>query len=663
MSSDDQFTSIQWDREDIDKDNNEHDKQHEQEQEQEIKHNHVQETDNNKSSINPITEEDSLDSEQRSDNNITTTAPDESPENDNDNNNNINGDTDDGNNLVDKLESTHLNDDAKGNDEFQESNHINKDSGNSTGSSDQPSDSLLLSTSKQESKSPRESSPRVEQNESATTASPKESSSNAHTSTNPQSRQEQPRSLEENGEQDDTVEAPKGYVDISYYEKYVIKTSVTHPNRDLDAASKPFISYLVTTTTNNPSILKLTKEKKPKDGEEYLSFSVRRRYGDFRYLYESLNNDFPTVMIPPLPSKLNFKYLTGDTFSSEFVHKRLHSLDRFVRFILQHKILSQLSVFHLFVSDSNDWATFSSSLKIKDSGEDSGFVGKVVNEDLITETVMNFLTPSKHKKETNRDILEINDKLKKLYENLLKLDKIFSKLNKKNHELSVDYELFLNQIVKLSTREDEEAIDSNYKIFSQCLTEFSKNWDSLYRFYNESFIVVLKDSGKYIMSLTNLIQLQHNKQIDLQVLHDYLNKTKAELLSLGGNINQGPPPSPHPQSQSSGGIVNNTTQLIKDTLSTSATPHIGSTSSDMRIQKLENKIQELNKEIRRESEFLTELINQIIIEFGNLQNFIKLELKNSMIALCDQNISFYQLLLQKYEELEMILMKRLDDTS
>lgn len=57
------------------------------------------------------------------------------------------------------------------------------------------------------------------------------------------------------------IPQPTGYVDITYYEKYSIKTTVTHPNRDLDTASKPFISYLVTTTTNNPSILKLTKRK------------------------------------------------------------------------------------------------------------------------------------------------------------------------------------------------------------------------------------------------------------------------------------------------------------------------------------------------------------------------------------------------------------------
>ncbi|RCK66845.1 Sorting nexin-4 [Candida viswanathii] len=654
MSSDDQFTSIQWDREDIDN--------HDQHQDD------VDNDTENKTSINPIAEEGSLESDHPSDSKTTTTSAtgDDGEPQDHDTSKD---DTTGSETVADTLEATHLNDDhdsnhnqSQDNDNTKSNNNDNSKAGSSdssNGSAEQPSDSLLLSPTKQEPKSAHEESASGE----PTPAVSPTSSSNNNNQTNEASQLEQQSSQGAGQADEELPPAPKGYVDISYYDKYAIKTSVTHPNRDLDAASKPFISYLVTTTTNNPSILKLTKEKKPKDGEDYLTFSVRRRYGDFRYLYESLSNDFPTVMIPPLPSKLNFKYLTGDTFSSEFVHKRLHSLDRFVRFILQHKILSQLSIFHLFVSDSNDWATFTASLKIKDSGEDSGFVGKVVNEDLITETVMNFLTPSKHKKETNRDILEINDKLKKLYENLLKLDKIFSKLNKKNHELSVDYELFLNQIVKLSTREDEEAIDSNYKIFAQCLTEFSKSWDSLYRFYNETFIVALKDSGKYIMSLTNLIQIQHNKQIDLQVLHDYLNKTKAELLSLGGNINHGPPPSPHPQLQSSGGIVNNTTQLIKDTLSTSATPHIGSTSSDNKIQKLENKIQELNKEIRKESELLTELINQIVVEFGNLQNFIKLELKNSMISLCDQNISFYQLLLQKYEELEMKLMKRLDDNS
>lgn len=51
-------------------------------------------------------------------------------------------------------------------------------------------------------------------------------------------------------------------VDTTLFDKYKIEVSATHPSRDLDASSKPFISYLVTTTTDNPNILKLIKEKK-----------------------------------------------------------------------------------------------------------------------------------------------------------------------------------------------------------------------------------------------------------------------------------------------------------------------------------------------------------------------------------------------------------------
>lgn len=262
-----------------------------------------------------------------------------------------------------------------------------------------------------------------------------------------------------------------------YFEKYQIDTIISDPIRDVDQSSKPFISYLITTTSNNPALIKLTTKKDELD----IKISVRRRYGDFRNLYHCLSNDFPAVLIPPLPSKLNLKYLTGDTFSQEFVHKRLNSLNRFIKFINNHKYLSQLSVYHLFLSDSNDWLSFSKSVKIanindveKEQSFTSSVVNRVVNEELITETVMNFLTPSKHKKETNKEILEISDKLKKMYENLIKLDKIFARLNKKNNDLSVDYNLFLSQIEKLSVINESSnvefvSVNENFKLFSDCL--------------------------------------------------------------------------------------------------------------------------------------------------------------------------------------------------
>ena len=478
---------------------------------------------------------------------------------------------------------------------------------------------------------------------------------------------------------------PKGNIS-EVKERYNIRATVSSPTKGVDEASKPYISYLVETTTDDPSILKLA-DKRPENHQNEATIRVRRRYGDFRLLHHCLTNDHPQVLVPPLPSKLNFKYLTGDTFSSEFVNKRLHSLDRFIKFITLHKVLARLSIFHLFLSDSVDWVTFQNSLKLNKSAIDeqdksnsstitSNVINKVVNEDLLTETLMNFLTPAKHKRETNKEILEISDKLEKLYGNLLKLDKLFSKLNKKNSDLSIDYEQFLQLVTKLLVSQsspqgglDDDEYDGNkgdlagnFKIFASSLLYYLESWSKLQKYIDESFLVSLRDSAKYIISLTNLIELQHNKRIDLQVLQDYLNKARSELNVLEGrNTPSRLPPTPV-QTQRSTGIVNNTTQLIKDTLSTSATSHIGSSSHENKVTKLKDRIHQLEHEIEFQALIVLELTNRIICdEYPNWDNFNKVQLKESMLGLCDQQIDFYNGLVDHWNDVEHTLSKRLEE--
>lgn len=476
------------------------------------------------------------------------------------------------------------------------------------------------------------------------------------------------------------------------FEKYTIDLRVSHPISDRDANAKQYISYLITTTTDHPLVRELSSVKPEKDALS-VTVKIRRRYGDFRFLHNCLVNDFPQSLVPPLPPKLNFKYLTGDTFSTAFVHKRLHSLDTFIRFICQHRYLSQLSVFHYFISDSSEWSTFTKNLSVSknsapEDAESGGFLGKVVNEDLLTETVMNYFTSSKHKRETNKDILEISDKLKKLYENLIKLDKIFSKLNRKHSDLKLDYEQFSLQINKLATIQnvttqanenlkvdpnmslnsipsENPVFQNNFKVFSDSLLFFSEHWSSLHRYVDESFLVSLKDCAKYIIRFTELIELQHNKKIDLQVLQDYLAKARTDLASLGGHTggNHGPGPTPVMVSQQRG-IVNNTTQLIKDTISTSATPHIGSTHSDSKKQKLQQRVNQLESEIKSQTQLVNHLTNRIINEeYPNWDRFNKRLLKKSMVDLCDQEIDFYKKLVDNWGDVESKLIDRLEELS
>lgn len=501
--------------------------------------------------------------------------------------------------------------------------------------------------------------------------------------------------------------------------KYKLRLEVSTPISDKDPNGKLFMSYLIVTETNHPDVIKLLQNQKKEEAAESTKetepplfvMKVRRRYRDFRFLSACLTNDFPQLLVPPLPPKLNFKYLTGDTFSKAFVHKRLVSLARFVNFICEHKILSQLAVFHYFLSDSSEWSTFTKNLKISKSGnfgsaDDASanaaggtanaeplLVGKVVNEELLTETVMNFFTSSKHKRETNKDILEISDKLKKLYENLVKLDKIFTRLNKKNSDLKTDYEQFLVQVSRLAavqvstTRANDNgnmdpnasfitgasfdgssAYAANCKVFSESLLFFSERWSQLHQYIDEAFLVSLKDCAKYIIKFSDLIELQHNKKIDLQVLQDYLVKARGELAALGGTTaslqsQYGPSPALIGNSRNSG-IVNNTTQLIKDTLSTSATAHIGSSQSDSKKHKLEQKILNLEAEISSQTKVVNAVTNQIINEeYPNWDRYNKKQLKQSMMELCDEEISFYKDLLENWKTAELKLVERLDDLS
>lgn len=545
-----------------------------------------------------------------------------------------------------------------------------------------PTNSLLLAQEHPTEPVTTEHQPETDTNE-GTEAPSAVTESAADTSKVPEPTSLEPTAQPEPGQA--PPEAPPTYTENldqkrmeEQFSKYSIDLQVSNPISDRDSNSKSYISYLVTTTTNHPAVKKLAAS----DAEGAITVKLRRRYGDFRFLHNCLVNDFPQLFVPPLPPKLNFKYLTGDTFSTSFVHKRLHSLNRFTTFISQHKLLLQLSVFHYFISDSAEWATFTKNLKIA-KGEDESVVGKVVNEELLTETVMNFFTSLKHKRETNKDILEISDKLKKLYENLLKLDKIFSKLNRKNSDLRTDYEHFLVQINRLASVHSAtaqandggqvdpnrslasvDALDyvNNFKVFSESLLYFLEHWSDLHHYIDESFLVSLKDCAKYIVRFTDLIELQHNKKIDLQVLQDYLVKARNDLVSIGGGSTNAPPPNPVMIGQSSGGLVNNTTQLIKDTLSTSATAHIGSSQTDNKKLRLEQKIQLLEQEIAAQTQMVNQLTSRIINEeYPNWDRFNKKQLKQSMVELCDQEISFYKGLVENWTDVELKLMKRLDE--
>ncbi|KAM9082627.1 sorting nexin-30 isoform 3-T5 [Megaptera novaeangliae] len=78
-------------------------------------------------------------------------------------------------------------------------------------------------------------------------------------------------------------------------------------------------------------------------------YSVRRRYQDFDWLRNKLEESQPTHLIPPLPEKFVVKGVV-DRFSEEFVETRRKALDKFLKRIADHPVLSFNEHFNVFLT-------------------------------------------------------------------------------------------------------------------------------------------------------------------------------------------------------------------------------------------------------------------------------------------------------------------------
>lgn len=88
-----------------------------------------------------------------------------------------------------------------------------------------------------------------------------------------------------------------------------------------------YVSYAVTTQTTREEF----------DKPEY---KVRRRYQDFLWLRQKLEEGYPTHIIPPLPEKFSFTKNLTDKYDADFLKTRQKALDKFMTRVVDHPVLS-----------------------------------------------------------------------------------------------------------------------------------------------------------------------------------------------------------------------------------------------------------------------------------------------------------------------------------
>lgn len=383
-----------------------------------------------------------------------------------------------------------------------------------------------------------------------------------------------------------------------------IRSSVVSPQKETDGQNA-FISYLIQTETNNPVFQKL-------------KFNVRRRFSDFYFLYQVLLNDYPACAIPPLPDKQRLEYLKGDRFSLEFTAKRASSLNRFLNRISLHPVLKRSKIYQIFL-ESHDWNSYKTSLKFKNTLDSSSAT------DGISDV---FINAFKSANSQSKEFMELKERSDKLDENISKIDKIFTKILKRQQDLEQDYFDFSLQIKKLADLEPE--LQKDFAKFADGLNSLSDGFRDLKTFLDNDYIISLKDLEHYITAIKNLLKLKDQKQIDYEVLNEYLIKAvhDRETLLAGGGSNF---------------FTNKFEELA-------GVNH--EVARKEKISKLERKIQDLTKEVDSAKKLVDSFEKQAFNEIQYFENIKSIELKDTLGDLADNNISFYKNLIEKWSNIE-----------
>jgi len=135
-------------------------------------------------------------------------------------------------------------------------------------------------------------------------------------------------SMEEDGVADNISNVSKALSDsVDLYVK------VDSPEKHVEG----YVSYCVTTQTT-------------RDDFEQNEYSVRRRYQDFLWLRQKLQESAPTHIIPPLPEKFTFSKHITDKYDQDFLKTRQKALDKFMSRIVDHPVMSFNDSFRVFLS-------------------------------------------------------------------------------------------------------------------------------------------------------------------------------------------------------------------------------------------------------------------------------------------------------------------------
>ena len=226
-----------------------------------------------------------------------------------------------------------------------------------------------------------------------------------------------------------------------------LEITISKPEKKTEGFfSKTYVTYMVTTLP--------------------ASYIVRRRYSDFVWLRSTLQNHFPSNVIPPIPKKSR---LVGDNFSTQFISKRQRGLEKFMRYLAKDPIIKNSQIFFdfLYIGAESD---FNSKKKVYEKVKTMTEVDDFRNKDAKVEIMIS--GEKENYVENIKDNVNMNITLFKKLNGSFKL--LFDEINNVTNRMDEIAGIW-EQIYKLSEKYyDDNITCESYKQMSNLFSNWSK---------------------------------------------------------------------------------------------------------------------------------------------------------------------------------------------
>ncbi|KAM5431944.1 intercellular trafficking and secretion [Microsporum canis] len=398
----------------------------------------------------------------------------------------------------------------------------------------------------------------------------------------------------------------------------MIECTVDTPLKENEGTKDVYVSYLVSTHTNFKSF-------------QRTDFSVRRRFTDFYFLYNTLFREYPACAIPPLPDKHKMEYVRGDRFGPEFTQRRAWSLHRFIKRITLHPVLRRAPILATFL-ESGEWNQHMRMRPSRSATHNSDGGSNIF--DNFADTFVNAFTKV-HK--PDKRFTEVREKADKLDEDLSHVEKIVARVARRESDLEADYAELAMQFRKLVPLEPE--LEVPLQIFAGSVEETSYGIQDLKEHTDQNYLGSLRDMEAYILSLKTLLKTREQKQLDYEALVDYLNKAVAERDNLTNN------PSSYyatnPLTSSPASFIRSKMEDIR------GVDH--EQSRREKVRKLELRIDELTREVESAKTTSEMFDEEVVREVSDFERIKAIEFRDTLGAMTQKHVDFYQGVLATWE--------------